>query len=194
MIGIYKIVSPTGKIYIGQSIDIERRRLHYKRGCYSTQRRIYNSITRHGFNRHTFTVVEECSLEDLNSRERYWQEYYEVLGQEGLNCKLTGIADRKGSHSEATKKKMSEAKIGITWKEESIKKRAISNTGKKRTEDTKQLMRDRALGRRRSEESKEKQRRAIIGKKDRIVTCPYCGKEGGNSGMKQWHFDKCRNK
>lgn len=29
--GIYKIISPTGKIYIGQSIDIEKRWKAYKR-------------------------------------------------------------------------------------------------------------------------------------------------------------------
>jgi hypothetical protein len=29
MIGIYKITSPTDKIYIGQSIDIDKRKLDY---------------------------------------------------------------------------------------------------------------------------------------------------------------------
>ncbi len=31
MIGIYKITNPEGKIYIGQSIDIDRRFKEYKR-------------------------------------------------------------------------------------------------------------------------------------------------------------------
>ena len=25
-----------------------------------------------------------------------------------------------------------------------------------------------------------------------IVTCPYCGKSGGKTGMAKWHFDRCR--
>jgi len=34
MIGVYKITSPTGKVYIGSSIDIEKRIKHYKSvGC-----------------------------------------------------------------------------------------------------------------------------------------------------------------
>jgi group I intron endonuclease len=194
MIGIYKITSPSGKIYIGQAIDVEKRRVQYEKGCYKTQRRIYNSIGKHGFSNHVFVVVEECSLENLNNRERYWQDFYKVIGEGGLNCKLTKTADRKGKHSEDTKKKMSEAKIGIKWKEEDVAKRAISNTGKKRTEETKQLIRDKALGRKRSEESKEKQRKANTGKKDKLITCPHCKKVGGNSGMKHFHFDKCKNK
>ena len=26
-----------------------------------------------------------------------------------------------------------------------------------------------------------------------LVTCPHCGKEGKQSGMKSWHFDRCKN-
>ena len=25
-----------------------------------------------------------------------------------------------------------------------------------------------------------------------LVTCPHCGKEGKKSGMKSWHFDRCK--
>ncbi len=35
---------------------------------------------------------------------------------------------------------------------------------------------------------------AHFGKKQKMVTCPYCGKTGGNGGMITWHFDKCKNK
>ena len=194
MIGIYKITSPSGRVYVGQAIDVEKRKVQYEKGCCKTQRRIYNSISKHGFSNHVFVVVEECSLENLNNRERYWQDFYKVISEEGLNCKLTKTVDRKGKHSEDTKRKMSEAKIGIKWKEEDVVKRAISNTGKKRTEETKQLIRDKALGRKRSEESKEKQRKANTGKKDKLITCPHCKKVGGNSGMKHFHFDKCKSK
>jgi hypothetical protein len=26
------------------------------------------------------------------------------------------------------------------------------------------------------------------------LTCPHCGKSGGNSLMTRYHFDKCKNK
>ena len=34
----------------------------------------------------------------------------------------------------------------------------------------------------------------MFGKKQEIVTCPYCGKSGGKSGMIQWHFENCKDK
>jgi endogenous inhibitor of DNA gyrase (YacG/DUF329 family) len=34
----------------------------------------------------------------------------------------------------------------------------------------------------------------LIGKKQKIIECPHCGKEGGVSGMKSYHFDKCKHK
>lgn len=32
------------------------------------------------------------------------------------------------------------------------------------------------------------------GKTDTVVECPHCGKTGGQSIMKRWHFDNCKNK
>lgn len=49
-------------------------------------------------------------------------------------------------------------------------------------------------GKPRSNEIKEKLRAANLGKKSSTVTCPHCGKTGGNGGMQVWHFDKCKNK
>lgn len=40
-----------------------------------------------------------------------------------------------------------------------------------------------------SEETKEKLR-----KPRPLITCPHCGKTGGNSLMKRWHFGNCKNK
>lgn len=91
--GIYKITSPTGKIYIGQSRNVYSRRNKY-RNCKPDQPRIYNSIQKYGWEAHTFEIIEECKIEDLNRRERYWQDFYDVLGEFGLNCSLTA-ADEK---------------------------------------------------------------------------------------------------
>lgn len=32
------------------------------------------------------------------------------------------------------------------------------------------------------------------GKPKAVITCPHCGKSGGNSQMKRWHFDNCGSK
>lgn len=52
MIGIYKITSPTGKVYVGQSVDIEKRWNQYKNENKSfVGPRLYNSLLKHGLDR-----------------------------------------------------------------------------------------------------------------------------------------------
>ena len=86
--GIYKITSPTGKIYIGQSVNIHKRFTRYKNlGCVN-QPRLYNSFIKYGVENHVFEIIEECLFEEMNIRERYWQEHYDVISNKGLNCFL----------------------------------------------------------------------------------------------------------
>ena len=106
MIGIYKITSPKGKVYIGQSVNIPKRFIDYKKSLKKAQIRLYNSIKKHGYENHIFEVVEECNTEVLNERERYWQDFYNVLSEGGLNCRLTKSNDKSGKLSEETIKKL----------------------------------------------------------------------------------------
>lgn len=86
MIGIYKITSPSGKIYIGQSINIERRFGEYKRLQERTAgRKIMNSLKKYGPENHIFEVVEECEIDVLHSREHYWKTHFDSV-ESGLNC------------------------------------------------------------------------------------------------------------
>ena len=98
MVGIYKITNPKGKIYIGQTVDTIRREDVYKRLNCKGQVKLYNSLLKYGFSEHIFEVIEECNVERLNERERYWQDFYNVL-EEGLNLKLTETSDRSGKMS-----------------------------------------------------------------------------------------------
>lgn len=112
MIGIYKITNPKGKIYIGQSINIEKRIGEYKklRNC-SGQTMIYRSLVKYGIENHFFEIIDECAIESLNERERYWQDYYDVL-KNGLNCVLTRTDIQKKVVSKETKLKMSASMKG----------------------------------------------------------------------------------
>lgn len=108
MIGIYKITSPSGKIYIGQSTDIERRFYCYSviNNC-DNQIRLKRSLLKYKPENHIFEIIEECSIESLNERERYWQECYNVLGEKGLNCKFTTTDTKNALLSDETKIKIS---------------------------------------------------------------------------------------
>lgn len=48
MIGIYKITSPTNKIYIGQSVNIEKRLKSYKDNLPKSQTLLLRSFLKHG--------------------------------------------------------------------------------------------------------------------------------------------------
>lgn len=130
MIGIYKITNPKGRIYIGQSINLEaRQKIYARRGC-KNQVRLYASLVKYGFSEHIFEIIEECKVEDLNIRERHWQDFYEVLGEGGLNCKLTGTDSKSGHYSEEAKKKISDSNTAFyqTPKGKESKARQVSNT------------------------------------------------------------------
>ena len=138
MIGIYKITNPKGKIYIGQSIDIEKRKLQYiYLSKYSLGRKIKNSIKKYGWNNHTHEIIEECSIDKLDERELYWGEYYNVLGKNGLNLKL---GNSRGLVSNETKILMSKRAKEIMT-EEHKEKLSKAKLGKKRTEQAKQSLR-----------------------------------------------------
>lgn len=151
MIGIYKITSNTKKIYIGQSVNIYERFRRYKliQNC-KTQHRLYNSLIKHGVENHKFEVIEECIIEQLNERERYWQDYYDAIGENGLNLKLTETNDKSGFCSEEVRSKLSTAKKNVFNGENN------PMWGKLHTDETKRKIREKALNRRLSDETKKK--------------------------------------
>lgn len=141
IIGIYKITSPTTKIYIGQSINISDRFYKYKNLKCKSQPKIYRSLNKYGPENHIFEIIEECSLELLDEREIYWKKYYNSVN-EGLNCNLYDL--NGGPKSDETKKKISASNKGKhKLSEEHIKKIKETNKnnkyniGKKHSEETK---------------------------------------------------------
>jgi len=125
-IGIYKITSPTNKVYVGQSIDIEKRWKKYRDWINHNQPKIFRSMKKYGIENHIFEIIEECNVDELDKRELYWKQYYlDILGWNNvLFCQLK---DGKGGfRSEETKRKMSESNKGRIFSEESKLKMKIS--------------------------------------------------------------------
>lgn len=157
MIGIYKITNPKGKVYVGQSMNIGQREASYKGLHCSNQTRLFNSITKYGFSNHTFEVIEECTVHQLNIRERYWQDYYNVL-EVGLNCRLTGLVDKSGLVSVETRERMSRAATGKVLSKETKDKMSANMLGNKRA-----IGNSNTLGRTHTEEAKAKMSKAKKG-------------------------------
>lgn len=104
--GIYKITNPSGKIYIGQSIDIiKRMRAYNNYECYkSDTSKIFNSIKKHGWDKHKVEIIHRCNINELDKLEIYYIEVYQSLNPEiGLNLKMGGA---NGVHSDETIRKM----------------------------------------------------------------------------------------
>jgi group I intron endonuclease len=108
MIGIYKITNPKGKIYIGQTIDYDRRKKEYIRQKGKGQPLLHKSILEYEAKNHKFEIIEECSIHQLNKQETYWKQYY--VNQIGWkNMLFCHIIDGKGGFkSLETRQKMSD--------------------------------------------------------------------------------------
>lgn len=80
MTGIYSWINLiNNKRYIGQSIDIERRRKQHIQGVGKFTTKISRAMAKYGVENFDFVVIEECSLEELNQKESYWIHHYRTL-------------------------------------------------------------------------------------------------------------------
>lgn len=116
MIGIYKITSPTGRIYIGQSINLLMRFKSYKKLACKSQPKLYNSFIKHGFASHKIEVLEFCETSELNNRERHYQDLYNTQ-KSGLNCRLTDSLTASGKLSKEHREKIGIANSKRIYKE-----------------------------------------------------------------------------
>lgn len=125
---IYKITSPSNRIYIGQTIGcIEQRwkeHLEDAHRSYKNHCKVLNkAIRKYGDKNFTLEIVEECRNEDLDLKEIEYIEKYNSQIPNGMNIKLGGSS---GKHHESTKKKISN----------SLKGRIVSNETKKKLSES----------------------------------------------------------
>lgn len=171
IIGIYKITSPSGKIYIGQSTNIINRFITYEKyPCrYNSQRKLFNSIQKYGWDNHIKEILEECPESYLNELETWWKLYYNSV-EDGLNC---GYWDTGGGiRSEETRQR-----IKNKWKNKpqhekdaTNKNRSISMIKRysKMSEDEKLVIKQRNINAwaNKSDEEKKIINQKIISKRD----------------------------
>lgn len=81
--GIYKITNlENGMCYVGQAANIaERWRQHIKRGIGAeplTRNKLYPAMLSIGVENFSFEIIEECSRDQLNDKEDYWQDFFKA--------------------------------------------------------------------------------------------------------------------
>lgn len=198
MVGIYKITSPTGKVYIGQSWNLTKRCSSYSRVECTGQPKLYSSLLKHGWTSHTFEVVHQLPIDvsqDVLDRYEilYWQ-YQVDCGFDILNVKEPG---KGGRHSAETKAKISTKQKGIPKSEATKAKMSSWQKGKSKAPEHVAKV---AAANRGKSRSLDASRRAVITRRagngynipQKKLTCQHCGVTGGASNMKRYHLDNCK--
>lgn len=182
--GIYKLISPSNKIYVGKSVNI-RRRLHDHRNAKSGSY-LKRAIDKYGWDSFTIEIVE--IFENFNKlidnaslleREAFYINLYDSTDKnKGYNlCKHS--TDRTGFKcSDEARKNMSLARKGIPLSEKHKESLRQAHLGKTLSKETREKMSEVRKGKkyvRKNEtpivkpplsiETKEKIRMSRIGKK-----------------------------
>jgi group I intron endonuclease len=132
---IYKLTAPNGKVYIGQTIHLEKRMWSHsyaRRKC-----KLSSAIKTYGWESFTQEII--CSgpftQEGLNQLEMHYIRLYNSL-HNGLNLTEGGGGRRGWIPSVETKAKISAAKKGVYPSEEHRAKLSVAQMGKKQSPET----------------------------------------------------------
>ena len=224
-IGIYKIENRiNGKIYIGQSWNIENRIKSHKAREHNAHLRA--SYAKYGIENFTFGTIRRISESGLTQilldalEVKYIAEYNSFNPAFGYNKTSGGLGGKKSEEMKEflrtnmeRRRKISESHKGVKMSKEHLERYKSSHWSKdkkKRAEvihkvsETKMGVVSPRKGKNFVEQYGEEQAAAIRAEMSRtrkgrsykmgIVRCPYCNKEGGGRVMKRWHFENCKNK
>lgn len=165
--GIYKITNLiNNKVYIGQSIDIKQRwynHLHHHQRFKDLP--LYRAFKKYGITNFTFNIIEECNIQDLDEREKYWIQYYNSYNN-GYNMTTGG----QGTHNTEIKLSAKDIENIINLlKDNKLSQRKIAklyNVGQDTISEINQ-------GKTRRQNNIEYPIRQF--KKDKNYICPLCG-------------------
>lgn len=137
MIGIYMYTNRlNSKRYIGKSVDIEARKGKHRRNAKDGRASyFYNALRHYGENVFDFEVLEECSVEQLDEKEKFYISKYDTLMPNGYNMTEGGTGgnpykSRTEEQNLATRKKMSESHTGLKHTREALAKMSAAQKGK----------------------------------------------------------------
>ena len=162
---IYKLTSPSGKIYIGQTQCLYDRVRRYRGGIFNKYMKM--AVEKYGSENIILEILErDVELKLLDEREQFYLDALQPFGNNGYNiCReasttrgrkrpseeMKGLSDfnktRIGelnhfygkNHSEETKEKIRQAKLGKKQSKETIEKRTENTDYTKRYRCVKQI-------------------------------------------------------
>lgn len=128
---IYKHISPSGKIYIGQTKrSPASERWRYPQYAYKTCTKLLHAIQKYGWENFSTEILEaNLTLEKANELEQFYIKKYDTVAN-GYNVQDGGKNYTRRVYSEETKRKMSESRKKIMTPE-FRKHLSKANQGKK---------------------------------------------------------------
>ena len=125
--GVYKIMSPSGKIYIGQSSNVNRRMIEHKHRSKNKNLKLYASLRKYGIENHKIEILFLSNdAYEKNRMESIFIRHYDSINN-GLNhmdmiSYIGGFSGKK--HSVQNVEKIKQRMKGVTpnWAIEKIKK------------------------------------------------------------------------
>lgn len=121
--GIYIIRNlVNNKIYIGQSVDIKRRwqehlrsgqpEKYNKKSLRDANTPIHRAMQKYGVNNFSIQILEVCSKENLNSKEKYWIKIFNATNKNfGYNITNGGQDNFALSHEQHSQAKLSQKQV-----------------------------------------------------------------------------------
>src|SRR5690606_4483600 len=131
---VYKITSPTNRIYVGSSKDLRKRMSNYKNLKCKQQVKLYASLNKYGLENHTIEILGYDLGEEMLTKEAFWGNEFKVLDEGNLNCFLPKIGESTYTVSEEVRLKMSErlkGKVGLR------KNKPVSGESRRRMSEAK---------------------------------------------------------
>lgn len=190
MVGIYKITSPSGRIYIGQSWNIKERIRGYKKASFIIRKErqqpvLVASFNKYGAKNHLFEICHELppdvSQEVLDTYEIfYWQQYI-YCGFNMMNVKEPGLG---GKLAQSTKDKISISHTGKKLSEEHKKKLSAFFKGRKNPLSAHKGEKNPFYGKRHSDETMAKIKESKKGKQSGENN-PFYGKKHSAETIKK---------
>ena len=136
--GIYKITCVVnGKCYIGQSTDIRSRWFAHRgklRRNKHNNKYLQNLWNKYGEENMKFEIVEECPIEIIDERERYWINFYGGV-ESTQNCNWESGGHKNKRYSKEHREAISKRYKGKSFSPDTQFKKGVVvwNKGKKAT-------------------------------------------------------------
>ena len=159
--GVYEILNvENGKLYIGSSIDIEHRLCQHRQRLLAGghhNRHLQASWAKYGPGAFVFFPVEYCETAAILEKEQFWITAAKATDRRrGYNICPTAGNTLGNKHTEAAKRKISEARVGRKLSEDHIRKLREANKGKVVSAATREKMAVASKGKKHSAETRKK--------------------------------------